>query len=71
MLHDGRVVERGTHEALLAQEDSLYRYYHALQFRWDDDEESQAPQASPPSEVEETAWPPTTLPFPFPGEGGE
>ena len=35
MLQGGLVVEQGTHGELLAQEDSLYRRYHALQFRWD------------------------------------
>ena len=39
VLHEGRVVEQGTHAELLAQEDSLYRHYHGLQFRWDDDQE--------------------------------
>ena len=35
VLQGGLVVEQGTHGELLAQEDSLYRRYHALQFRWD------------------------------------
>ncbi len=35
VLHEGQVVEQGTHAELLAREDSLYRYYHSLQFRWD------------------------------------
>jgi subfamily B ATP-binding cassette protein MsbA len=34
VLHGGRVVEKGTHEELLAEEGSLYRHYHALQFQW-------------------------------------
>ena len=34
VLHGGRVVEKGTHEKLLAGEGSLYRHYHALQFQW-------------------------------------
>jgi len=38
VLGDGQVLERGTHEELLAREGSLYRYYYALQFQWDDDE---------------------------------
>jgi subfamily B ATP-binding cassette protein MsbA len=37
VLQDGRVVERGTHEELLAREDSLYRHYYALQFQWGED----------------------------------
>jgi subfamily B ATP-binding cassette protein MsbA len=37
VLSDGQVVERGTHDELLAREDSLYRYYYALQFQWEED----------------------------------
>jgi subfamily B ATP-binding cassette protein MsbA len=40
VLQDGRVAEQGRHAELLADEDSLYRYYHALQFKWDEDHES-------------------------------
>ena len=36
VLHEGRVVEQGTHAGLLAQEGSLYRHYYALQFRWNE-----------------------------------
>jgi subfamily B ATP-binding cassette protein MsbA len=50
VLHEGQVVEHGTHEDLLAQDDSLYRYYHALQFQWDQDR--------PPASAEEPARPP-------------
>jgi subfamily B ATP-binding cassette protein MsbA len=35
VLREGQVVEQGTHEELLAQQDSLYRHYYALQFQWD------------------------------------
>jgi ATP-binding cassette, subfamily B, bacterial MsbA len=35
VLDNGRVVEQGTHQALLAQEGGLYRRMHALQFRLD------------------------------------
>ena len=38
VLGDGQVLERGTHEELLAREGSLYRYYYALQFQWGNDE---------------------------------
>jgi subfamily B ATP-binding cassette protein MsbA len=44
VLHEGRVVEQGTHEGLLAREGSLYRHYHALQFQWEEE---------PPSAVAE------------------
>ena len=35
VLDSGRIVEQGTHEALLAREGGLYRRMYALQFRWD------------------------------------
>jgi subfamily B ATP-binding cassette protein MsbA len=38
VLCDGQAVERGTHDELLAREDSLYRHYYALQFQWGEDE---------------------------------
>jgi subfamily B ATP-binding cassette protein MsbA len=37
VIHHGRIVEQGTHEQLLAREGGLYRYYHALQFQWEDE----------------------------------
>jgi subfamily B ATP-binding cassette protein MsbA len=43
VLHGGRVVEQGTHDELLAQEDSLYRHYHALQFQWGEEAQSPSP----------------------------
>ncbi len=42
VLHDGQVVERGTHDELLARDDSLYRHYHALQFQWGEDDRRSA-----------------------------
>jgi subfamily B ATP-binding cassette protein MsbA len=45
VLHDGRVVEQGTHAELLAQGDSLYRHYYALQFQWGT--ESRSPEEEP------------------------
>jgi subfamily B ATP-binding cassette protein MsbA len=35
VLEDGQVIEQGTHQELLAQEDGLYRRMYALQFRVD------------------------------------
>lgn len=35
VLEAGRIVEQGTHEALLARDGGLYRRMYALQFRWD------------------------------------
>jgi subfamily B ATP-binding cassette protein MsbA len=39
VMAEGRIVEQGTHEALVAIEGGLYRRMHALQFRLDDGEE--------------------------------
>ena len=40
VLDNGRIVEQGTHEELLAQEGGLYRRMYALQFRLDGWDES-------------------------------
>jgi ABC-type glutathione transport system ATPase component len=63
VLHEGRVVEQGTHQELLAREDSLYRHYHALQFHWDEDQVAQEPSepALPPAGG--PGWPAPTVPF--------
>jgi subfamily B ATP-binding cassette protein MsbA len=37
VLHEGRIVEEGTHAELLAREGGLYRRMHSLQFRWDEE----------------------------------
>jgi ABC-type multidrug transport system fused ATPase/permease subunit len=47
VLHQGQVVEQGTHEELLAREDSLYRHYHALQFHWEEDELAAVEESRP------------------------
>ncbi len=33
VLEGGRIIQRGTHEALLAEEEGLYRRLHTLQFQ--------------------------------------
>jgi subfamily B ATP-binding cassette protein MsbA len=63
VLHEGRVVEQGMHEELLAREDSLYRYYHSLQFQWDEAREA-VPSQEPRLPVsEERGWADLTVPF--------
>lgn len=65
VLHEGRVAEQGSHAELLARKDSLYRRYHALQFRWDAGDE-----ATPPTREDREAvagqrdWP-SLIPLPF------
>ena len=71
VLQDGCVVEQGSHEELLADEEGLYRYYHALQFQWDEERPPpprERPALSP--EPEEAPWPDPYLAL-LRGEGGE
>ena len=63
VLHEGQVVEQGTHEELLAQEDSLYRYYYALQFRWDEDRPPTSMEEQTRLAMEEMEWPGPAVPF--------
>jgi hypothetical protein len=58
------VVEQGTHQELLAQEDSLYRHYHALQFQWD----AARPQEPEPAllasaGLDDVGWMDSTTPY--------
>ncbi len=62
VLHEGRVAEQGTHEELLAREDSLYRHYHDLQFQLDEEESPDVEGSLEPSASDEEAW----LDFPVP-----
>jgi subfamily B ATP-binding cassette protein MsbA len=63
VLHKGRVVEQGTHEDLLAQDDSLYRHYHALQFRWDEEDEVDATEKPASYVFAEEPWTDPIVPF--------
>ncbi|MGD2205958.1 MAG: ABC transporter ATP-binding protein, partial [Anaerolineae bacterium] len=68
VLHDGRVVEQGAHEQLLAQENSLYRYYHTLQFQWDEEKLSTKREELVRPTSEEAGW--VDLAFPFLSSSG-
>ncbi|MGD8398394.1 MAG: ABC transporter ATP-binding protein [Anaerolineae bacterium] len=69
VLADGRVAEQGTHDELLAREGSLYGYYHALQFSWDEEAATVA-DAAPRPEPEGAPWPDRYLSL-FPPDPGE
>jgi subfamily B ATP-binding cassette protein MsbA len=63
VLQDGQAVEQGTHQELLAQEGSLYRHYHALQFQWEEEGAAAAEEESVRSEPEGEAWTDLSAPF--------
>jgi hypothetical protein len=62
-LHEGSVVEQGTHEELLSREDSLYRHYHSLQFRWDEEQPLDLMTEPAPPEAQEREWAGSGIPF--------
>ena len=63
VLHQGRVVEEGTHEELLAREDSLYRHYHALQFQLDEEPPAEVERQADQAVSDEEAWLEAGVPF--------
>jgi len=63
VLHDGQVVEQGTHEELLAREGSLYRHYHALQFRWGTEPTAPDVEETERPEIDDVEW--VDFPVPF------
>jgi ATP-binding cassette, subfamily B, bacterial MsbA len=72
VLDEGRVVEQGSHAELLAKPESLYRRYHALQFRWPAEEEPSPGWEEYQAHVAERDWPRLLLPFlPAPALGAD
>jgi subfamily B ATP-binding cassette protein MsbA len=80
VLHDGQVVEQGTHSELMTLEDSLYRRYYSLQFRLDDEEPLLHGEAREPEAPQPKIWPDVSLSYfpssdapssPFEAESGE
>jgi subfamily B ATP-binding cassette protein MsbA len=76
VLSEGQVVEQGTHEALLSQENSLYRHYYVLQFQWDDESLPGKKRDVAYSTVENETWLDLSLPIfpsrdPSPGPEGQ
>jgi len=68
VLSDGQVVERGTHDELLAREDSLYRRYYALQFQWDEGGSAAEEPISARSRSAGDSWTERELPLFFSSE---
>ena len=68
VLGDGQVVERGTHEELLAREDSLYRHYYALQFQWGEDDQRTAEEEPARAGSTDDSWAERNLPLFLPSE---
>jgi subfamily B ATP-binding cassette protein MsbA len=80
VLHEGRVVEQGTHAELIAREDSLYRHYYSLQFRWAEEESVPDEKGQATLDPEGKVWPGLSMsifpssdtpPGGFEGPGGE
>lgn len=68
VLGDGQVLERGTHEELLAREGSLYHYYYALQFQWGDEEFQTGEDEPAKPKTAEDAWQSADLQLYLPSE---